>query len=231
MKPKDNIKTANIKISKYILFLNNKYRTADNDFYLRILKGKIAIAVDGGIRFFIKNKICPDILIGDFDSSPRMSKKYLSNFEIINFPAEKNKTDSHLALETALERGATRIEICGGFSVSEIDHTLGNIFLLELVNEFQSKHGRKVSACLVSPSQKVYLMENDSITLFAQKGDYLSIIPLSDKVRLDFDGLKYPPPKKPIHLGNSLTLRNQFRRKKCRLSVGDGKALIVIVSK
>lgn len=231
MKTKDNIETLDMKNSGYVLFLNNKYCTADNDFYLRILKGKIAIAVDGGIRYFIKNKIYPDILIGDFDSTPRMSKRYLSNFEVINFPTKKNKTDSQLALETALDRGATRIEICGGFSVSEIDHTLGNIFLLELVNKFQRKYGIKVSACMVSPSQRVYLVGNDSITLYAQKDDYLSIVPLSNKIRLDFDGLKYPPPKQPLHFGDSLTLRNQFRRKKCRLSVRGGKALIVIISK
>ena len=42
---------------KYILFLNNRYPAGDNNFYLKLLKGKTTVAVDGGITFFRKNKI------------------------------------------------------------------------------------------------------------------------------------------------------------------------------
>ena len=61
------------KLDKYILFLNNKYLSNDKDFYLDNLKSKTTVAVDGGIRFFLRNRIYPDLLIGDFDSTPPMS--------------------------------------------------------------------------------------------------------------------------------------------------------------
>ncbi len=219
------------KSDRYILFLNNRYPSRNNDFYLKIMKNKITVAVDGGIRFFIKNNLYPDVLIGDFDSAPRMSKKYLSNFKVIKHPAEKDKTDSQLALEIALVRGAKQIEICGALSATEIDHTLGNIFLLELVNKFEKKHGRKTNACLVGPTQKVFLLNNKTISLTGNKGDYISFIPITRRVKLDFKGLKYPPPSKPLVFGDSLTLRNQFQERKCLLSISGGKAIVVVISK
>jgi hypothetical protein len=44
-------------MKKYVLFLNNKYSDKDNAFYLKMLRGKIAVAVDGGIRFFSRNSL------------------------------------------------------------------------------------------------------------------------------------------------------------------------------
>jgi len=219
------------KSDKHVLLLNNRYPSKENSFYLKIMKNKTTVAVDGGIKFFLKNNIYPDLLIGDFDSTPYLSKKYLSNFEVIKHPAEKDKTDSQLAVETALKGGAKQIEICGAFSVSEIDHTLGNIFLLELVNKFEKEHRTKIEAYLVSPSQRVFLLDNETISLSGKKDDHISVIPLTDGIKLDFKGLKYSPPKNPLTFGDSLAIRNQFRMRKCLLSISDGKAIVVVVSK
>jgi len=215
--------------SRHILFLNSRYRAADNAFYLELLKSGYRIAVDGGVRFFLKNNLRPDVLIGDFDSAPRLSKKYLSGIEVLRYPSKKNKTDSQLALELALKRGARSIIICGGLESSEIDHTMGNIFLLDLVNRFNKKQGKKCLARLISPTSSVYLLHNDSVVLNSQAGNYLSVIPISESVALDFSGLAYPPPKKRLKLGDTLSLRNRFKGRRCRLKVS-GKAVVVVIS-
>lgn len=215
---------------KYVLFLNSNYGRNDNEFYLKLLKGRIAIAVDGGIRFFRKNGIYPDVLIGDFDSAPRMSRGYLSNFEVIAHPRRKDKTDSQLALELALERGASEIDICGAISSSEIDHILGNIFLLDLVNRYNRRNKCRISARIMGPASEVHIAENGSIALKGMKGDYISIIPLADRVKLDYSGLEYSAPKKPLKFGDSLTLRNQLRGNRCRIDV-KGKAVVVMLPK
>jgi thiamine pyrophosphokinase len=216
--------------SKYILFLNNIYASRDNDFYLHLLGGKVRVAVDGGVRFFLRNNIYPDILVGDFDSAPPLSKKYLSNFEVIIHPSEKDKTDCHLAVDLALARGAEEIEICGAIGTREIDHILGNIMLLDLVNRFNTKSKRRVSARIVKPAETLYLVDDTSLDLRSAKGDYISIIPLSNDVRLDYDNLLYPPPKGKLNFGDTLTLRNVFGSRRCRLAVV-GKAIVVIVSR
>ncbi|MCP4764082.1 MAG: thiamine diphosphokinase [archaeon] len=215
----------------YILFLNNKYSTKDNNYFLKKLNRKTTIAVDGGIRFFRKNKIKPDILIGDFDSAPKLSKKYLNNIEVLKYPTEKDKTDSQLAVELALERGAQKIEICGALSKSEIDHTLGNIFLLDLVNRFKKKSNKKqndILAFLSDSSKRIFLLGNNSIQINGKPGSYISIIPVQNNSKIKFSGLVYPPPAddKKLFIGDSLTLRNQFKNKRAKIEVS-GKIIIV----
>jgi thiamine pyrophosphokinase len=217
------------KSREHILFLNNRYYAGDNAFYLSLLKGKFSIAADGGIRFFLKNNIYPDVLIGDLDSAPRLSKNYLANFEVITYPRAKDKTDSHLALELSLERGADNIHICGAVSRTELDHTLGNIFLLDLVNKFNRANRCNVSARIVSPTQELYLVDDGHVELGGRKGDYLSIVPLSDKIKLKLSGLVYPAPDRLVKFGDSLTLRNELKGTRCRVDVR-GKAIVVRLS-
>jgi thiamine pyrophosphokinase len=215
---------------KYIIFLNNRYSARDNSFYRKRLTGRKGIAADGGIRFFLKNKIIPDILVGDFDSSPRLSKKYLSQMEVVEFPRRKDKTDSQLALELALSRGATDIEICGAFSLGEIDHTLGNIFLLKLAKTITRKGKPAVPVRLVSPGTTVYFLKNETATIEGRPGDYLSILPLKEGTRVSFSGLSFPSPPKGLHIGDSLSLRNQFISSRCRVTIR-GEALVMAVAK
>lgn len=215
--------------SRHTIFLNNRYSAEENDFYLGLLKGSYKIAVDGGIRFFRKNRLTPDLLIGDFDSAPRMSRKYLSQFEVIRHSSKKDKTDSQLALELSLERGAESIEICGGIAHSEVDHTLGNIFLLELVNKWNRRNKLDVAARLIGPRNMVYLLEDKSVILNARKGDYLSIVPLSEGVEVEYSGLEYPAPPGPLKVGDSRTLRNNFKSNRCHLKIS-GRAIAVIIA-
>lgn len=219
-----------LKPNRYFLFLNYKYPPKDFLFYRRKIKSGVTVAVDGGVRFFLKNKALPDIIIGDFDSAPPLSKKYLAQTEVIVFPTAKDKTDSQLALELALERGAREIEIFGGVSSSEIDHTLGNLFLLELVNKFNRDYKRKVKARLVGPGYEAAMIENGQGDFAGNKGDFLSIIPLSAGPIVDFTGLVYPPPKRPLRIGDSLSLRNQFSGRHAHIKV-KGKVVVVVLHK
>jgi len=214
---------------KYILFLNNRYSGRENEFYLRLLRGKTRVAVDGGIRFFRKNNIYPDIFIGDFDSAPRLSAEYLSHFEVIAYPSAKAKTDGQLAVETALERGARRIVMCGAVGQAEIDHTLGNIFLLELVNRHNRRRKVSVDSEIISPTERVRLVDNGRMDIAGRRGDFVSIIPLTGRVTVDFDGFVYPVPKRSLHLGETYSLRNRLARSKGWVEIA-GRAIVVHIS-
>lgn len=211
---------------EFILFLHNKYPAKDNKFYLALTKNKTTIAVDGGVRFFLKNKIIPDVLIGDFDSSPRLSNKFLQKTETLAYPSRKDKTDSHLAIELALRRGARKIDICGAVSSTEIDHTLSNIFLLDLVNRYCDKSGSKVAARIISPGFRIHLLDSNSVSIEGCPGDLVSILPLNDKAKITFDGLEYPAPKRPVNIGDSLTLRNRLKGKRSLIR-SRGRAVVI----
>ncbi len=212
---------------KYILFLYHRYSARDNAFYLRMLRGKTTIAVDGGVRFFRKNKLTPDILIGDFDSSPRLPKTYLERIEVITHPARKDKTDCQLALELALVRGAREIDICGAVSVTELDHTLGNILLLELAHRIGKKHGRDSIVRLVSPHWTARLVVDNTVTFQGSPGDILSLVPLSAGCRVDYTGLDFPAPETTLPVGGSLTLRNRFVSRRARVTIR-GRLLVIV---
>ncbi len=214
------------KENKHILFLNNRYPAKYFDFYLKLLVGRARIAVDGGLRFFIRNKIKPDLLIGDLDSVPRLSKRYLSNIKTIIHPVEKDKTDSELALDYALEHRAEDIIICGALSENQIDHTLGNIFLLNLIRDYSMKAKRKVDAKIISPHSEIFLLSDSGIKINGKKGDVISILPLSVCNSVEFEGLSYVPPNEKPKFGSSRTLRNRMLRKKCSVSCV-GEAIIV----
>ena len=218
------------KMNRFILFLNSRYSTEELRFYRNRLKDAAAVAVDGGIRFFLKNKRYPDIMVGDFDSSPRLSQKYLSHFEVFSFPPRKDKTDSQLAVELALGRGATAIDICGALGHTEIDHTLENIFLLHLIKQASKKLKRKIESRIISPHSQIILLENEKTGISGKIADYLSVIPLTGGVTVRFTGLSYPAPKAPLKFGDSLSLRNQFARS-CATVAVKGKALVVTVRK
>jgi len=124
----------------------------------------------------------------------------------------------------------TDIEICGALGNREVDHVLGNIFLLDLVNKFNENRHTKISARVIAPRETIYLANNSALNLAGKRGDYISIIPLSDGVMLDFDGLVYPPPRRPLEFGDSLTLRNELKGGRCRIRI-KGKAAVAMISK
>ncbi len=211
---------------RYILFLNNHYPSNNNGFYIKLLKSRCTIAVDGGVRFFIRNKIVPDYLLGDFDSAPGIPKSLKDKTTVITHPSHKDKTDSQLAVELALENGATEIIICGAASIDEIDHTLGNVFLLELIANIAAKSKQKVSAKLVHPRWEAFLARNETVTIAGRPGDYLSILPLSSGCRVEFSGLSYPAPKRALKVGDTISLRNQLMGSRARIKIR-GKALVI----
>ena len=73
----------------------------------------LCIAADSGFHNAKKCGDRVDILVGDLDSigSYKLDKKT----ELLQVPAEKDVTDTQLAVETAIERGATDLIIIGGF--------------------------------------------------------------------------------------------------------------------
>ena len=60
--------------------------------------------------------VVPDLLLGDLDSIDRSDLKphELDHLEKIIVPAIKDDTDTQLAVDTAIERGADNIIIIGG---------------------------------------------------------------------------------------------------------------------
>ena len=83
----------------------------------------LIIAADAGYKNALSLGVHPDILLGDLDSLD--TKDIPKDVELLQVPAEKDFTDTQLAVDTALKKGAAEIVIIGGLS-GRLDHTLSN---------------------------------------------------------------------------------------------------------
>ncbi len=92
-------------------------------------KSDIVIAADAGFDHLRRVTITPDILVGDMDSIAPESLQNVSGVEVVRFPRDKDQSDTEIAVELALTRGADRVIILSGTGL-RMDHFLANMSLL-----------------------------------------------------------------------------------------------------
>ncbi len=150
-------------------------------------KEDLVIAADSGYKNAISLGVSPSVLIGDFDSIDKANlEKAKEELEIIKLPAEKNYTDTQIAVDEALRRGATQLTVIGGLS-GRLDHTLSTVAILK------DLWAKKVYCVITSGKNRVRYI-NASSTLISRSGyKYLSLIADGKKVKgVTAEGCKYP---------------------------------------
>lgn len=89
------------------------------------------IGIDRGNLFLLRRGIVPDLAIGDFDSLNETEKKEVFGqvSEVLTAPAEKDDTDTQLALVTIFERYPKAQITLIGATGGRLDHLLANLWL------------------------------------------------------------------------------------------------------
>lgn len=89
------------------------------------------IGIDRGNLFLLRQGIVPDLAIGDFDSLNETEKDEVFSqvAEVQTSPAEKDDTDTQLALTTAFERYPNAEVTLIGATGGRLDHLLANLWL------------------------------------------------------------------------------------------------------
>ena len=144
----------------------------------------LTVAADSGWHNAIRLGVTPAVLLGDFDSIG--TGDLPDAREILQVPAEKDRTDTQLAVDLALSRGADDIVIIGGLS-GRLDHTLSNLAILEYLGE---KH---VHGLLTDGFNRARFLRNGG-TLIPRSGfRYLSLVAADETVKgVTVEGCKYP---------------------------------------
>ena len=144
----------------------------------------ITVAADSGI---LNAKLLGDhigIAVGDFDSFPE--RDIPEDAEILRLKPEKDMTDSQVAVEIALERGADSFVIIGGLS-GRLDHTLANLSILEDLT------ARNHYAIMTDGVSRVHFINGGSALIGRSGFKYFSLIPATDVVKgVSVEGAKYP---------------------------------------
>lgn len=181
------------------------------------------ICADRGAEVAYKYGIEPNEIIGDFDSIDKCILQSFKdkNIPIIKFPAEKDDTDTSIAIDEVLKRKVDEVVILGATG-SRIDHVLGNIGLL-------IKCLKQKVKCYIRDDNNIISLTDKNITLNYRGYKYFSLLSYGETVRgLTIEGGKYPLNNYELQLGDSLAVSNEFLLgKSVEINFKSGLLLIV----
>lgn len=181
------------------------------------------IAADKGLMYADKLNCRVDYILGDYDSvQPEILEKYRKeNVELITFPCEKDYTDTHLAIKTAIEKGAKKISIIGATG-TRLDHTMANIqnMLMAL------RSG--IFCYIINENNKIYVSDKKVIIKKKEQyGKYISLIPMTDKVLgVTLTGFHYPLDKYTLEQGFSVGISNEIQSEEAMIELEEGILII-----
>jgi len=169
-------------------FLRQKLENADK-----------TIAVDGGLQAFAALELCPDLIVGDFDSVTLSVVKKFPHAEQLSLPVHKDQSDMEVAVEQALSHQPQKIEILQAFG-KRMDHFFANCYLTFL------RPGR---IFLESPKETFFALEEKRINHLKNKIDTIvSLLPFTAEVqKVTTHDLAYPLVNETLHQ-NSRPLSN-----------------------
>lgn len=180
----------------------------------------LTIAADAGWKTAQKLGVTPRLLVGDFDSlvTPPVS----AGVEVVRVPAEKDDTDTQLAVRLALERGATDITLIAGLS-GRVDHTLSTLAILEELEQ------KKVRAILTDGHNRVRFLRAGSLLIARDaRFRYLSLIVATDRAHgVTVEGCKYPLRNALLRRRNQYAISNEIVGAAALIAVRRGAVYVI----
>ncbi len=175
--------------------------------WLKERKYDYCIVADSGLMHADKLGVKVDFILGDYDSvDTGVLEEYKKNTDVVKYPAEKDFTDTHLAIIKALQNGADRIDIIGATG-SRFDHAMTNIFNMKAALD------SGVECNIYDKYNKIYLIDEQTgkyeISKENQYGKYVSFIPMTENVKLSLSGFKYELNDYDLKQGLSICQSNE----------------------
>jgi len=181
------------------------------------------IAADSGAAGAIRCGRIPTIVVGDFDSLDAGLQQQLRDLgsQFIRAPVEKNETDTELAVQVAIEQGASEITLIGAIGGMRFDHTTANILLLAGIETVPIR-------IIDGPSTCWLLRGPGCSTIHGHGGDLLSLLPLtSEATGVCTDGLYYPLHAETLYFGKARGVSNVLTQERAEVSLEMGMLLII----
>ena len=174
---------------------------------------------DAGLRHMDVLRRRPDLIVGDFDSheNPHMDA------ETIVLPHEKDDTDTCFAAKEALRRGY-RDFLLLGVTGGRIDHTLGNLALLQLLDSAGA------IALAVDDWTEMEIVSRRTAVV-SGRYPYFSLLNISGLARgITVTGAKYPLRDAELRPEDGIGVSNEpLPGRTAEISVREGRLLLVRV--
>lgn len=174
------------------------------------------IAADGGYAHVMSLGLTPDAVLGDFDSLGWVPE----NADV--FPAEKDDTDTMLAVRHGLARGCREFLIYGALDGPRLDHTVANFQTLQYLAN------RGAAGYLIGLTQIAAVVQNETVRFDASAEGFLSLFCMGADARgVTLKNLKYPLENGTLTCEFPLGVSNRFTGSAAQISVMDGSVLML----
>jgi thiamine pyrophosphokinase len=157
-----------------------------------VKKSDFLIACDGGLDILDKIGAKPDLIMGDLDSVTLGILEKYKNIETIQYPQEKDLTDSEITLQKALSYEPEEI-ILFAMIGRYFDHSMANIF--NMFRNFNDKTNIKI----ITFNSEIFPI-NKSRVFNNLTGRRISFLPFGNISGLSMKGFKYQFNKNEISL-------------------------------
>lgn len=187
----------------------------------------LVVAADGGALKAANLGLQPSIVVGDGDSlaAERAEELRSEGVEVIVHPAQKDESDTELAVREAIDRGAETIIIVGAFGGDRLEHGLANLLLLTLP-ELADR-----DVALVDGASTVRVIGGTgpgSLTISGDVGDHVSLLALSERVDgVTTAGLRYPLTDETLLQGPTRGLSNELSTERAEVVTRKGRLAVI----
>lgn len=181
------------------------------------------IACDGASDFLLKEKITPDVVIGDMDSASAVTIRTLTAAGVpVIKQASQDKNDLEKALDYALSEKYTEINVIG-FTGKRYDHSLNNLSIL-------LRYSKKTELRIYDDKFRYYFVR-DKIELTCSIGAVISLIPMPKAAGIKTIGLKYPLNNEALKMGKREGALNEAVSETVSIKLKKGVLLVCVAVK
>ena len=180
------------------------------------------IAADSGLHRAERRPV--DLVIGDLDSvdPDRLAAAEAAGVEIRRFPEAKDETDLELAMAAALDRGATRIVVEGGFG-QRLDH------FINVANVLTSDRWAGAQVEWWDDRLRAVVVRTE-LTLRERVGETVSLVPFGGPATgITLTGFEYLLEDETLQPGSGRGLSNVVMEDPAAVSIDKGVLLIFFV--
>ena len=144
-------------------------------------RGFYTLAADGGLKRAEELGLKVDGVLGDFDSYGSVP----AGDKVEVYPTKKDKTDTALCCDLAVEQGYEKLLIYGALGGERFDHSYANLALCAEL----AKKGVKCVLC--SEECSVFAICDSKLEFDGECRGYVSIFPFGGDADIKISGLEY----------------------------------------
>ncbi len=195
----------------------------------RLAAPPLVIAADAGWQQAQACGLLPEVVVGDFDSSPPPPAAWQTGeraVRVLALPPEKDDTDLHCAARQALLAGVGETVLLGVLG-GRADH--GQASLATLL--FLCQNGAK--ARIADKTAEIHcVLPGESLRLPRREGCYLSVFPAFGRAAgVQERGVKYPLTNALLTADFPLGVSNEFAAETAEISCREGGLFVYLVPK